>query len=136
MGSRTDKDQTCHDEAIYDAKTLYTNHGIRVWINPNGERNKPWGGEYIDIIVPTASDKHRAWVVEVETKDSITDQEAKGQWKRYDDAYNIWHLAVPRGAEDKARELLNKHHISDYTMLQWMKNEDGTYTFWGLPRLD
>lgn len=135
MNSRTDKDQSDHDGAIHAAKSIYADHSIRVWVNPGGEKNKSCGGEYIDIIVPTASDKQRAWVVEVETADSITDQEAREQLKNYDDAYNIWHLAVPRGSEDEARELLNKYHISDYTMIQWKKDEDGTFTFWGLPRL-
>ena len=136
MGSRTDKDQSDHDGAIRAAKSIYADHSIRVWINPDGEQNKSWDGKYIDIIVPTASDKHMAWVVELETIATITDQEAREQWKSYDDVYSFWHLAVPRGSEDKAKELLNKYHISNYTMIQWRKEGDGTYTFWDLPRLE
>ena len=32
-------------------------------------------------------DSDKAWVIEIETEDSVSDREAKEQWKKYDQAY-------------------------------------------------
>lgn len=136
MSSRTYRDQSEHDVAVGAIKSIYADNGVRIWINPNSRKNKSWSGEYIDVIVPVASNNNRAWVIEVETSSSITDQEARDQWSNYDDVYSSWHLAVPTGYMDKTRDLLNKHNLSNYSLIKWKKNKDGSHTFWDLPRLN
>lgn len=133
MATRTSQRQSEHDAAVGAAQDIYSAKGIQVWINPGGQKNKAWASRYIDVIALTKSDPSRAWVIEVETSDSVSDAEAKGQWKDYDTVYSSWYLAVPRASKTEAETLLQKHSIAHCTIITWQRNSDGTHTFWGLP---
>lgn len=128
--------QSEHDAVIYALKALYEHHGKHVWVNPGSEKNYAWCGCYIDVIVveniPAPS---VAWVIEVETEDSVTDEEARNQWCDYDQAYQQrWHLAVPVKSEAKARGLIQKYRIEHCTLATWVLDSKGVYTFNGLPQ--
>lgn len=101
--------QSAHDNAVRAAQNIYENHGKHVWINPGSEKNKPWCGFFIDVIAAENQNSERAWVIEIETEDSVSGTEAEGQWTEYDDAYDIWYLAVPTNKADEARELFKEH---------------------------
>ena len=75
-------------------------------------------------------------MIEIETEDSVSENEAKSQWKDYDNVYTKrWYLAVPAALEQTAKTLIQKNAISHCTVLTWQRNTNGTYTFWGLPGL-
>ena len=63
---------------------VYQQKGKYAWINPGSEKNKAWNSRYIDVIVAESPDATRAWVIEVETDDSVSDSEARDQWQDYD----------------------------------------------------
>jgi hypothetical protein len=133
MTTRSADRQSDHDDAVRAAGQIYRQKGKHAWINPNGERNKSWSGRYIDVIAAENPQADKAWVTEIETQDSVSDSEARTQWKDYSQAYQHWHLAVPIGSKEEANSLLGKHGISNCTVITWKRNPDGTHTFWGLP---
>ena len=107
-----------------------------MWVNPGSERNKDWNGCYIDVIVGNSADPDKAMVIEVETDESVSDSEAREQWKDYDATFQTrWRLAVPVKSKDRADQLIKKHGIAHCTTITWEPNSDGTYTFQGLPGL-
>ena len=129
--------QSAHDAAVAAVRNIYERKGKYVWTNPGSKKNKAWNGHYIDVIVANSSAAKEAWVIEIETDDSVTDSEARGQWKSYDATYQVrWFLAVPTGAETSARQLVGKHGISHCTVITWARNADGSHSFWGLPGLN
>jgi hypothetical protein len=135
MATRTSQGQSEHDAAVRAARQIYSDRGKHAWINPGSEKNKSWSGRYIDVIAVNEPNADRAWVIEVETADSVNDDEAKGQWKDYATAYTAWYLAVPQHSKDQAESLLARHAISHCTVVTWRRNPNGTHTFWGLPGL-
>jgi hypothetical protein len=104
-------------------------------LNPDGAKNKVWGGLFIDVIAAATPGSDKAWLVEVETEDSVTAMEAKSQWVKYGDAYLSWHLAVPVSQHEAARELVAQHGVQHCNVIMWDKNPGGIHTFWGLPGL-
>jgi hypothetical protein len=127
--------QSEHDDAVRAARDIYRDHGKHVWIDPDGERNMSWSGLYMDVIAANQPNPTVAWVVEVETADSVTDSEATDQWSAYDQAYTAWYLAVPVESEQDALTLLITHGIQHCTVVTWRRNPNGLHTFWGLPGL-
>ncbi len=128
-------EQQDHDAVVRAAEDVYEQYGKHAHINPGQEKNYSWNGYWIDIIVPIVAAKDdRAWVIEVETADSVTDESASGQWRDYDIAYaEEWYLAVPVTSKAKAETLLGEHGITHYRIVTWAANTEGGYTFWGLP---
>lgn len=135
MATRTSQKQSEHDAAVQAAQQIYSERGMSAWINPGSEKNKAWSGRYIDVIAVSEPNADRAWVIEVETADSVNDDEAKDHWEDYDTAYTAWYLAVPQRLKDEAEALFARHGISHCTVVTWRRNSNGTHTFWGLPGL-
>ncbi len=136
MKTRYATSQSGHDEAVNAAGQIYPKYSKHAWVNPNGENNKEWCGYYIDVIAVNTLSANEAWVIEVETEESVSDSEATGQWKDYDKAYTgHWYLAVPLASEAEASRLVALHGIQHCIVITWRRNADGTHTFWGLPGL-
>ena len=127
--------QPQHDSAVRAVKDIYQRHSMYAWINPNGEKNREWCGYYIDVIAVQAREATSAWVIEIETEDSVNETEALNQWKEYDKVYTGWHLAVPTASKSEAERLIHKYGLSHCGIVTWTQNGDGTYSFWGLPGL-
>lgn len=136
MATRKSDRQSEHDAAVSSAGQIYKDKGKHVWLNPGGEKNKSWNGRYIDVIAVDSSTADKALVIEVATADSVSETEAKEQWKDYDQVYTQkWYLAVPVDTKEKAKELLQKHNISHCNVITWQRNTNGTHSFWDLPGL-
>ncbi|MEQ8906892.1 hypothetical protein [Ekhidna sp.] len=131
MAKRTDNSP--HDNAVRALKKIYEKHGYHVWINPGSEKNKSWSGKWIDVIVADSEKATKAKLFEIETSDSIDDDEAM-QWKEYDKAYTtVWHLAIPEGSKADVEKLIKSHKIERCKIVTWTKKADGTHSFKGLP---
>ncbi|MDE2844141.1 MAG: hypothetical protein OXN21_12285 [Chloroflexota bacterium] len=136
MSIRQSTKQSEHDAAISAAKQIYENKGKYVWTNPGSQKNKTWNGRYIDVIAAESAEATRAWVIEVETDDSVSESEARDQWQDYDEVYQgRWYLVVPRDSKEKAEQLMKKHGISHCRVITWTRNPNGLHSFWGLPGL-
>jgi len=135
MAIRAAAKQSAHDDVVRAAGQVYRANGKRVWLNPDGEKNREWAGFFIDVIAAATSTPDRAWVVEVETDDSVCASEAESQWVKYGDAYTSWYVAVPKGQEEAARRLIQEHNVRNCRIATWEKVPTGQYTFRGLPGL-
>ena len=136
MAHRLIARQSEHDAAVLAAKEIYEGKGKCVWINPGSQKNKAWNGRYIDVIVAESFYATNAWVIEVETTDSVSDSEARGQWQDYDKVYQqIWFLAVPTESKDVAEQLIRRYGISHCSVITWTRDTNGLHTYWGLPGL-
>jgi len=134
MARRTQKKQSKHDAAVAGLKSNYAEKDYTTWSNPNGKKNKKFKGYYPDVLVKVKGKKDRYYVFEVETDDSVTQDEAEAQWVDYDEAYSqCWYLAVPKGQKANAQALLDNNEIEHCEVVTWQRNDDGTHTFWGLP---
>ncbi len=135
MAIRLAAQQSAHDDAVRAAGQVYRSSGKRVWLNPDGEKNREWAGFFIDVIAMAPTMQDRAWIVEVETDDSICAAEAQSQWARYGDAFTSWCLAAPRGLEDVAQRLVHEHGVRNCRIASWVREPSGQYAFQGLPGL-
>lgn len=133
MATRLKENASEHDAAVMAAMSDYEKEGFEVYSNPDGEKNREWGGKYIDVIALTKEDNTKAYVTEVETEDSVSKSEAEGQWVIYDDIYSNWYLAVPVKSVDMAKQLCKEHKIEHCKVITWKKNDNGTHTFSQLP---
>ena len=132
--SRITTNQSTHDDAVRAAASIYRKKGRTVSINPDGEKNESWSGYYIDVIAKRSNSATSAWVIEIETEDSVSEAEAEKQWVDYDKAYTqAWYLAVPVEEKENAKGLLRQFGIQHCTVVTWQQNNDDTHTFWGLP---
>lgn len=135
MANRIYNQQSGHDGAVRAAGQIYQEHDKYAWVNPDGEKNKDWCGRYIDVIAVANRQSTSAWVIEVETDDTVNDTEARVQWDDYAKVYQHWYLAVPTSSKTEAERLLKGHGITNCTVITWARNQDATFTFWGLPGL-
>lgn len=135
MANRESNKQSAHDDAVHAAKNIYEQNDKYATINPGSKKNESFKGHYIDVIARKKASSNSAWLIEVETKDSVSKSEAQDQWKSYDSTYSVWYLAVPQKEETSAKALLKDNNISNCTVITWKKKEDGNHTYWGLPGL-
>lgn len=134
MARRESAKQSIHDQAVRAAKDIYNKKGKYAIINPGSEKNANWNGEYIDVIAKESKGSDRAWVIEVETADSIIDTEAKNQWADYNKAYReAWYLAVPKNYKNESQKLVSKFNLDTCNIITWERNSNGTYTYYNLP---
>jgi hypothetical protein len=133
MAHRTPSDQREHDRVVLAAQEFYRASGKYCWVNPGTNNNVPCGRYYIDIIASDNPSGENSWLVEVETDDSVSEVEAKEQWKSYAAEYPGWVLAVPQHSAPEAKRLLTKHGISNCMVARWQKKSDGGYLFQQMP---
>lgn len=83
MAHRNPHDQSLHDRVI-DAAIGYLNTTeYDIYQNPGSFKNAGIANNYPDIIMTKKDDKTVEFIIEVETKESITLSEASNQWKKY-----------------------------------------------------
>ena len=105
MARRTSPTQGQHDAAVAALAGLWTKPGQHITTNPAGERNR-WVGSsdcFPDVVAWSHQNgrDQAHWIVEVETADSVDDNEAK-QWAAYANTGVPLSLAVPSGTGTKA----------------------------------
>lgn len=133
MARRLVEKQSEHDAVVKAAEDTYRQKGKHVWTNPGSETNKSWSERYIDVIAVDTPSDTTAWVTEIETDDSVSEAEAREQWRDFDEGYTAWHLAVPEETKAKAERLVNEHGLRHCAVITWRRNDDGTHVFSGLP---
>lgn len=128
--------QSEHDTVIGNIEALYQHHGKQVWTNPGREQNYSCWERYIDVIVvDNVPRPSTVLVIEVETAESVSDDEACNQWRDYDQVYTgRWYLAVPAESKLKAQNLLREHGIQHCILATWSLDEDQVYHYQGLPQ--
>jgi hypothetical protein len=102
--------QSTHDRVIaLVAERWASPQEHNITTNPGSERNR-WAGSddrYPDLVgwARGNSGDVLRWVAEVETEESVTEAEARGQWRTYAAIGVPFYLVVPQGYGARSREL-------------------------------
>ena len=136
MGRRRTAGQSEHDAVVLASARTYAdwkNKGFVVSVNPDGQKNQSIGSDqkprYPDVLVwrpntPGASSGRAHIIEEIETDDSVTEEEA-GQWADYGSlGVETFSLVVPVELRDDALEIIRRRGISGITRVQgyWVRN--------------
>jgi hypothetical protein len=97
----------------------------RISVNPGAELNKPVRAAYPDIVAETAGSGVVAYVIEVETEETVAENSAIEQWKEFSRLSRAFYLLVPASARDHAAALCSRHHIPARFGV-YRVNEDGS----------
>lgn len=100
---RTNQNQSLHDRVIsYIASSLdSTKYDIHT--NLGQEQNWHIRGQFPDVLLTPKGSKSVQFVLEVETSDTITAEEARTQWKEYANLPGTFYLIVPRESLELAQ---------------------------------
>jgi seryl-tRNA synthetase len=130
MAERASEKQSEHDEVVESLRRYYEKRGYNAESNPGSEKNREHKGRYPDVIVDSKPKESKVYVLEVETADSITDEEVE-QWRDYENAFRAWFLVVPSMSEPEANVLAND--LPNCEIKTWKRNDNGSVTFGSLP---
>ena len=72
-----------HDKVVRDIVSQLNTETYAVYINPGQEKNSGIGDNYPDVILTKKNESIVRFIMEVETVDSISTDEAIKQWKKY-----------------------------------------------------
>jgi len=119
MATRDEKNQQEHDTLLEMISRKITIPQWRVVTNPGAQQNAsvPYPTEsgqalaYPDIVIHEKFTKKLAAVGEVETADSVSDEEAAAEWALFSQLAPKFFLYVPAELEPEARDLLRKRRI-------------------------
>ena len=102
-----------HDKVIAEAVKILNQEQFDIYTNPNLEKNAGINDNYPDIILTEKGTNTVKFIIEVETTDSINQNEAENQWKKYATEINCtFYLLVPNNSINKANELCKKLGIN------------------------
>ncbi len=109
--------QAIHDHVVRLVAQRWAEPGrLRIDTNPGVERNV-WTGPaqiYPDLVGWTQQGRLKApmWIAEVETEETVTENEARTQWRDYASLGVPFFLIVPRGYRSRAQVLSTKVGIA------------------------
>jgi len=102
-----------HDKVIAEAVKILSQEHFDIYTNPNKEKNAGINDNYPDIILTEKGTNTVKFIIEVETVDSITENEAENQWKKFaTEIKSTFYLLVPANSINKANELCKKLGIN------------------------
>jgi hypothetical protein len=111
--------QNEHDHVIQAAYNNLDKINHRVYTNPSQQKNTRINGQYPDIIITPFGDNTVKFVIEVETSESVNNNEVN-QWKSYSKLGGTFYLLVPYSSKALAELLCRQNGV---------KARFGTYRF-------
>lgn len=113
MADRLQSSQNLHDKVISAALNYLNKNDFDIYTNPNGNHNVGIGNNYPDIILTKKGTNTVSFIIEVETADSITSNEATNQWKKYaSEITSSFYLLVPITHKNLASDFCRQVGIS------------------------
>lgn len=102
-----------HDKVVHDIVSHLNTETYDVYINPGQEKNAGIGDNYPDVILTEKNSTTVKFIMEVETVESVSQDEALRQWKKYVSEINAtFYLVVPVSSLKKAKELCQRERIN------------------------
>lgn len=106
MANRSTETTGLHDRVIREIRQVLNQRDFDIYINPGQEKNAGIAGNYPDVIMTEKSTPNVKFILEVETLDSITKEEANSQWKKYSTEIKAtFYIVVPEAGIQKAKDL-------------------------------
>lgn len=111
MANRFPANQSEHDKVIHAAYNGLDKTKHDVYINPGQTNNTSVAGYYPDIIITNKGEKNVKFIIEVETADSINQNEVQ-QWINYSTKISgAFYLLVPYNYKHIAETLCRQNGI-------------------------
>ena len=113
MAQRTINTTSLHDRVVREIKNVLNQRDFDIYLNPGQEKNAGIGDNYPDVIMTTKETSQVQFILEVETSDSITKEEAEGQWKKYANEINAtFYIVVPESVASKAKQVCQQAGVN------------------------
>lgn len=105
--------QEIHDRVVREIVNHLNKESFDIYINPGQEKNAGIGDNYPDVVMTEKGGNTVKFILEVETAESVTKEEAINQWKKYTSEINAtFYLVVPSTLLNKAKELCQRENIN------------------------
>lgn len=102
-----------HDNVIAEVKNVLNQKEFDIYTNPGQEKNAGIGENYPDVIMTEKGTNKVKFILEIETNNTVTFEEANSQWKKYSDEINAtFYLVVPQHLLNKATTLCQQIGIN------------------------
>lgn len=122
MADNRHKDyQSIHDSVIQTAYNNLDKIKHDVYINPGTSKNTNVSGLFPDIIITNKGEKNVKFIIEVETQDSINQNEVQ-QWTDYSKLGGQFYLLVPKSMKDTAELLCRQNNIKARVGIYYVEN--------------
>lgn len=119
-----------HDKVVRDIVSQLNTETYAVYINPGQEKNAGIGDNYPDVILTKKNESIVRFIMEVETVDSVSTDEAIRQWKKYTEEISAtFYLVVPLTSLKKAKELCQQEGINARFVTYSVSGNVITYDF-------
>lgn len=106
-------DNNLHDRVISEIKNVLNQNDFDIYTNPGQEKNAGIGNNYPDVIMTAKGTTNVRFILEIETDESVTWEEAINQWKKYYNEINAtFYLVVPQQLLSKAVTLCQQAGIN------------------------
>lgn len=105
--------ENLHDKVVRDIVSHLNTETYDVYINPGQEKNAWIGDNFPDVILAEKNGTTVKFIMEVETEESVSQEEALRQWKKYVSEINAtFYLVVPVSSLKRAKELCQREGIN------------------------
>lgn len=102
-----------HDRVVREIVSHLNQKNYDVYINPGQEKNAGIGDNYPDVIMTEKGNTTVKFILEIEVSESVTQEEATRQWKKYATEIKAsFYIVVPASSLQKAKELCQKNDIN------------------------
>ena len=113
MAQRTMEFSSLHDRVVREIKTVLNQRDYDIHLNPGQEKNAGINDNYPDVIMAIKGTKQVKFILEIETSDSITKEEAESQWRKYANEINAtFYIVVPESSAFKAKQLCQQAGVN------------------------
>ena len=128
--AQRNNNQGLHDRVINELPDVLNQRAYDIYKNPGQEKNVGIGENFPDIIMTLKDQSTVKFILEVETEDSVTQDEAINQWKRYADEIDAtFYIVVPVNSLSKAKELCKRNDINARFATFNLTNDTLTFNF-------
>lgn len=113
MANRTIDTTGLHDRVIREIQKVLNQRDYDIHINPGQEKNAGIGDNYPDVVMAIKGSRQVRFILEIETSDSVTKEEAEGQWRKYaNEIRATFYIVVPESAALKAKQLCQQAGVN------------------------
>lgn len=113
MAQRESNMAGLHDRVVREIGNVLNQRDYDIHINPGQEKNAGIGDNYPDVVMAIKGTRQVKFILEVETSDSVTKEEAEGQWRKYANEINAtFYIVVPESVAFKAKQLCQQAGVN------------------------
>ena len=113
MAQRESNMAGLHDRVVSEIRNVLNQRDYDIHLNPGQEKNAGIGDNYPDVVMAIKGTRQVKFILEVETSDSVTKEEAEGQWRKYaNEIRATFYIVVPESVAFKAKQLCQQAGVN------------------------